>query len=85
MAEIADDRDMFVALTTLECSDIDLHSAVEVVDVVDTMDTSSDEEMTDQSEATTPHLPGPKLQAADPRDTRAASVLHNSVDDNAVW
>ena len=65
MAEIADDRDMFAALTTLEGSDTDLHSAVEAVDVLDTTDTSSDEEMTDRSEATTPDLPGPKLQAAD--------------------
>ena len=57
------DRDMFTAYTTL--GDPDLPNAVEPVVVLDTTDTRSDEEMTDQTEAATLDLPGPKPHAAD--------------------
>jgi hypothetical protein len=77
---------MFAALTTLEDvgSEPDVPTVVEPVDVLDATDTDSDEEMPDRREATTRDLPGPELRAIDPRGTRAASELHNSIDDTAV-
>jgi hypothetical protein len=84
MAGVASDRDMFAALTTLEDPDTDLHNAFEAVDALHTTDTDGDEEMTDRMEAATSDLPGAKLQAADPRETRAASVSQDSTDICAV-
>lgn len=79
---------MFAALTTLEDVDADsqsdLHVAVEPIDVWNAIGTDSGKEMTNQVEAATSGLSDPKLHATDSRDTSAASVSHNSADDNAV-
>ena len=86
MAGDIDDQNMFADLTTLEDPDPDpdLHNAVEAVDVLNTTDTDGDEEMTHRIEAATSDLPGAKPQAADSRETRAASVSQDSLDVYAV-
>jgi hypothetical protein len=87
-AEIAGDQDMFAAFTTLEDADADsesdLHVTVEPIDVWNATGTDSGKETTNQMGAATSDLSGPKLYATDSRDTRAASMSHNSIDDNAV-
>jgi hypothetical protein len=77
---------MFATSTTLEDvgSEPCAHTAVEPVDAVDATGTNGDEEMPDQREAVSLDLPGPELRAVDPMNARAASVLHNSIDDTAV-